>query len=1281
MDPIKKYNLASKLFKPFKSLFSPKNPTLNPMLTNKDLLPFGDMDNVRKYNIGDWGTYINDYNAYNLGTKNIPFSPVQTRSLSFTNPLVNNTDKKGNISMSTLQNFTSNLGAKSSGAQVEADKLLLQTTLDDLKITNPSLTDKSKIPYSLFESQVNKNIIQLNPKLSDEYAYVGMNNLGHETPNEMSGTAAPTQAEYDEQKLAWSKITNKTILFQNDKLGNPIAPGNHFPTDEFGPTYGHARFFSTDKKTFNILELQSDEMQRPLLSQLTKNESLAISKQKRLELLRANWAPNNKIITPAITQERDYQALMQKKQKEIDNLGIRNIEIGNLINQRSNVQNAQYTALEKNHSNRLFAETIKFAADNGYQTVRFPHQKTVATIEGFSTGKDTEEILVNPWTKDNVAEFDKSIADLQTGNTYGHTTVAKKHGPFVSIPVEVNSVYTMDNSPRITHQTEGWAPKKSRKPRMDVYGAMVDKDGWSYDDESYRKSLYDDGWTDPEIDEYTANIGHWKNNHISLDNDGKYTIGTRAAYGHRLENQGTQNIEIPVETAKNLQAGLYHIQDDGSWFYVGKNYYADIAASGNNQEIHKERKAIIRAYTNDIRTLNHEKLPQPDQPVFNIDDYGGVKYKKDNNEFLADGITKNPKFGTRALNKKGEPTMEREWTSHQTILRKYPEKEFAKMLKSTFGKDLKYKPVYDEKGNAWFEFDLPVNWKAGEGQIKAYSKGGEVQPYKLSKFNDGGGVDYSNTEPVDLNGQTFYRYKVKKGDTKSAISQKFGLWNEQGILNSVNNKYAADDNNYSRNINRMWADDYLLVGGPDFTSHTDYTEARGSYANSFSSMPEEELWSAITAIGHIETGSEVAYKRPTGRVYKSMDDPLYKQDNHPFTGKVESGMDDAYGFVSDANALGRFGIKETHLNNFAKEVLGYKEGQDWRGQYLKNKPDQRKLMQHLITEVYPDELVQIRHSYPEASSQYSDFELIAALHRGGQGNVKKQLKAGKFSDEKVSGDISIGGYTERVSSYLNPKVDISNSSFFMKDNPAHSFFKDIPKYKFGGSTNKEQVRGEIIGDMLENGAFLPKFKRGAEKNIQGAIGDYSIKKSYDEGRRLPYIEYSKKSESLDKNRIYYDKDDESGYDDFNILDVYKEEENRLREHNRTKLIIKKYKEGGKLSPIEMGHIRQLGVVDNQPIKENTVEEMITEQVNEGIEMPIENINASKDLYNKTDGNNKGVSLKTQIDMYSNLINGTFDQDEKFKKVKRIYNRLNSLYYNDAKASKMTVLDYMKSLNN
>ena len=312
--PLRLAETGRKLWNPIKNFFNfGKTSTLAPMSTNKDLLPFGDMDNARKYNLGDWTNYINDVN--NLQRPALPYSPLQTRSLSIGNTLVNNTDKNGNLSISTLQNFTNNLDSKVSGAQVQADKLLLQSTIDDLKITNPSLTDKSKIPYSLFESEVNKNIIQLNPKLTEHYAYVGMDNLGYKTPSEMSGTAAPTQEEYDEQLSAWSNITNKTILFQNDKLGNPIAERNHFPTNEFGPTYGHARFFSTDKKIFNLLELQADEMQRPLLLQLSKNESLAISKQKKLELLRANWEPNNNIITPAITQERDHQLLIQRKQK------------------------------------------------------------------------------------------------------------------------------------------------------------------------------------------------------------------------------------------------------------------------------------------------------------------------------------------------------------------------------------------------------------------------------------------------------------------------------------------------------------------------------------------------------------------------------------------------------------------------------------------------------------------------------------------------------------------------------------------------------------------------------------------------------------------------------------------------------------------------------------------------------------------------------------------------------------------------------------------------------
>jgi hypothetical protein len=1239
-----------------KNIFNFGKTPITPMSTNKNFSMFGMTGDARQYNLGDWKNYVTDVN--NLQMPTLPFSPVQTRSLSIGNALVNNTDKAGNLRISTLQNFTNNLDSKVTGAQVQADKLLLQSTIDDLKISNPSLTDKSKIPYSLFESEVNKNIIQFNPKLTEKYASVGMDKLGIIDEQRVDATS---------YAIAKKGVKNKTILWQNDKIGNPVSD-NHFPTTDHGATYGHTRFFATDKKTFNILEIQSDEFQRPLLGKLKKADEYVIEAENKIKDKQYkidNFVPDPYTIMPDNLQWQNYTSQAREEIKHLEaslqDLSDSRNKVLSLLKTRSTGQNAQIKALEKNHANRLFGETIKYAADNGFQTVRFPHASTVATIEGFGGGQLTlEQRFENPWTLENEGEFDRVIKSLATANTYGHTTIAKRHGPFVNIPKEVNSVYSMDNSPRITHEEKGWAPKKARKPRMDTYA----------DDESYRQSLYDDGWTDAEIAHYSRNIGHWKNQHISLSTGkdaGKYTITVRAVKNLTGKDAINPSVEIPEETAKNLQSGTYHIQDDGSWKYVGEL---------DNPNTMK--------YINDVRQINHIEKPYEKKP-FDIFNYGGKNYKKDRNEFLEDGVTANPNYNKRALNKKGEPTKEIAWSSTQTILNKYTEPEFKKQFKSVFGKDHTYKEVVDEKGNIWYEFNLPTNWKANKGQIKAYKQGGEVGGYRLSKFNDGGGVDYSNAEEVSINGQTYYRHKVKSGDTKSALSLKYGLWNEQGILNSVNNKYSniKDQPNYSKNVNRMWAGDYILVGGPEFTPHTEYSEDRGSYANSFSTIPEEEMWSAITAIGHIETGSKVKYTRPEGRKYKNTtDDPLYLADNHPFTGKYESGMDDAYGFVSSANALGRFGIKETLLDKYAKDVLNYKEGEDWRAKYLTNKGDQRKLMQYLITDVYPDEMVNLRHTYPEASSQYSDFELLSALHRGGNSNVREQLATGKFSDDKVRGDISIGGYTTKVNSYLNPDVDISNSSFFMKNNPAHNFFKNKPVYKFGGSTNTEEVRSEIIGDMLEHGAFLPKFKKGSEKKIQGALGDYSIKKSYDDNRRLPYIEYNS-SEDLDNNRIYYDKDDELGNDDFDIIDVYSKEYHMLRKHNRTKSIIKKYKDSMPLSPTEFEHIKNLGLIDKFPKNPKPIEKSIEEinVVKEGVEIPIENINASKDLYNKTDGNNKGISLNKQIDIYNSLINGTFDQDEKLKKVKRIYDRLNSLYYNDAKASKMTVLDYMKSLNN
>ena len=465
--PLRLAETGRKLWNPIKNFFNfGKTPTLNPMLTNKDFSSFGMRGDARQYNLGDWTNYINDVN--NLQTPALPFSPVQTRSLSIGNALVNNTDKNGNLRISTLQNFTDNLDSKVTGAQVQADKLLLQSTIDDLKITNPSLTDKSKIPYSLFESEVNKNIIQFQPTLTNQFANVGLDGLGYKVPDESSGTAAPTQEEYDAAELAYSKINNKTILWQNNQIGNPISD-SHFPSKDYGPTYGHTRFFATDNKTFNILEIQSDEFQRPLLNKLKKADEYVIKAENQLkekQVLIDQYKPNDNSIMPNEQQKRNY---MQQAREEIKYLEgkLKNAEfdrdqIGGLMSSRSTNQNAQISALEKNHTNRLFGETIRYAADNGFQTVRFPHASTVATIEGFGGGQLTlEQRFENPWTLENVGEFESTIKNLATSNTYGHTTVAKRHGPFVNIPKEVNSVYSMDNSPRITHEEKGWSPKKS----------------------------------------------------------------------------------------------------------------------------------------------------------------------------------------------------------------------------------------------------------------------------------------------------------------------------------------------------------------------------------------------------------------------------------------------------------------------------------------------------------------------------------------------------------------------------------------------------------------------------------------------------------------------------------------------------------------------------------------------------------------------------------------------------------------------------------------------------
>lgn len=58
----------------------------------------------------------------------------------------------------------------------------------------------------------------------------------------------------------------------------------------------------------------------------------------------------------------------------------------------------------------------------------------------------------------------------------------------------------------------------------------------------------------------------------------------------------------------------------------------------------------------------------------------------------------------------------------ETILKKYA--DTPKIVKKTLGLDTKI--VTDNKGNTWYEFDIPENFKKGKAEIKAFQEGGEA---------------------------------------------------------------------------------------------------------------------------------------------------------------------------------------------------------------------------------------------------------------------------------------------------------------------------------------------------------------------------------------------------------------------------------------------------------------------------------------------------------------------------------------------------------------------------
>ncbi len=100
--------------------------------------------------------------------------------------------------------------------------------------------------------------------------------------------------------------------------------------------------------------------------------------------------------------------------------------------------------------------------------------------------------------------------------------------------------------------------------------------------------------------------------------------------------------------------------------------------------------------------------------------------------------------GANGNNKIRIPTMEtaakvqdfNDMQKNMGVLKKY--KNQPKTIKKLYGQDVI--TVTDNKGNTWYEFDIPESFKSGTGEIKAFKEGGW-----LDKFDDGGSVPKAQT--------------------------------------------------------------------------------------------------------------------------------------------------------------------------------------------------------------------------------------------------------------------------------------------------------------------------------------------------------------------------------------------------------------------------------------------------------------------------------------------------------------------------------------------------------
>jgi hypothetical protein len=206
-----------------------------------------------------------------------------------------------------------------------------------------------------------------------------------------------------------------------------------------------------------------------------------------------------------------------------------------------------------------------------------------------------------------------------------------------------------------------------------------------------------------------------------------------------------------------------HLQLDEA---SSKNFTQKQLLDKNHQERYLQE---IVNYAGERGDINKLRLPTSETAA-KVQGYEPVSELNKSEEFIklrTDMVNTLEKYGTNSdqykkasdLYEQAVKNSKHSYSSeHQTILKKYAEQ--PKIIKKLFG--VEPKVVKDSKGNTWYEFNIPEEFKGMKGEIKAFSMGGMITPpavtigaRTLQQEQDGGFIE------IELSSKEIEEYKSK----------------------------------------------------------------------------------------------------------------------------------------------------------------------------------------------------------------------------------------------------------------------------------------------------------------------------------------------------------------------------------------------------------------------------------------------------------------------------------------------------------------------------------------